>query len=120
MLPRLKAVLALSPIALAACTAQVTHPTKGVIEQQADIDFCTREANHKFWMDPIAALLHAYDCLEAKGYKRVNKALRAKVQQTVGPTAPRPPRPADAAVPAAPAPKSVEPCRVPCRPKRKG
>jgi hypothetical protein len=113
-------------LALAACTAQVTHPTKPLAEQQADIDFCTREANRKYWMDPIAALYHAYDCLEAKGYQRVNKALAAKVQQTVGPTAPRPPRPADAPVPppapapARPAPKPgvVEPCKIPCKPHK--
>jgi hypothetical protein len=90
------------------------------MEQQADIDFCTHEANHKFWMDPIAALYHAYDCLEAKGYKRV-KALQAKVQQTVGPNAPRPPHPA-AATTAAPAPPPkpgvIEPCRVPCKPHK--
>jgi hypothetical protein len=106
-------------IALAACTAQVTHPTKSLAEQQGDIDYCTREANHKYWMDPIAALLHAYDCLEAKGYQRVNKALQARVQKTVGPSAPRPPKPAEAAAPAAPArrPGLVEPCHVPCKGK---
>jgi hypothetical protein len=112
---------------LAACTAQVTHPTKTVSEQQVDIDSCTREANHKFWMDPVAALYNAYDCLEAKGYKRVNKAMAAKVEQTVGPSAPRPPRPADApaaGVAAKPPPKPpakpgvVEPCRVPCIPHK--
>jgi len=106
----MKPLLALLPLALAACTAQVTHPTKSVAEQQGDIDLCTREANHKYWMDPVAALLHAYDCLEAKGYQRVNKALQARVQKTVGPTAPRPARPADA-------PPVVEPCRVPCKGK---
>ena len=108
----------LPPLLLAACTAQVTHPTKSLAEQQSDIDFCTREANHKYWMDPIAALLHAYDCLEAKGYQRVSKALQARVKKTVGPTAPRAPRPAD---PQAPAPTTqpgvVEPCHVPCKPK---
>lgn len=114
-------------LALSACTAQVTHPSKTLAEQQVDIDACTREANRKYWMDPIAALLHAYDCLEAKGYKRVNKALQARVQQTVGPTAPPPPRPEGA--PPAPTPvkpvankappATVEPCRVPCK-RRKG
>ncbi|MBV9932078.1 MAG: hypothetical protein JO013_14200 [Alphaproteobacteria bacterium] len=112
----MKPLLALMPLALAACTAQVTHPTKSVAEQQADIDVCTREANHKYWMDPIAALYHAYDCLEAKGYQRVNKALQARVQKTVGPTAPRPARPADTPAPAA-QPGVVEPCHVPCKPK---
>lgn len=110
---RVTRLLALLPLALAACTAQVTHPTKSVAEQQVDIDLCTRDANHRYWMDPIAALLHAYDCLEAKGYKRVNKALQARVQQTVGPTAPRPPRPVEAAP--ASKPGTVEPCHIPCK-----
>ena len=109
-------LLAALPLALAACTAQVTHPTKSISEQQVDIDFCTHEANRKYWMDPIAALLHAYDCLEAKGYKRTNKTVAAKVRQTVGPTAPRPPKPAGATAPEPKAP--VGPCRVPCKPKR--
>jgi hypothetical protein len=118
MLRNVKTLVALLPLALAACTAQVTHPTKSLAEQQVDIDLCTRDANHKYWMDPIAALLHAYDCLEAKGYQRVNKALQARVQQTVGPTAPRPPRPADEPAVSRPAPASppapAQPCRVPC------
>jgi|GEM_PF-1519831 len=114
----MKPLLALLPfasaLALAACTAQVTHPTKSLAEQQVDIDFCTRDANHKYWMDPVAALLHAYDCLEAKGYQRVNKALQARVQKTVGPGAPRPPRPAETPAQTA-VPPVVEPCRVPCK-----
>ena len=44
---------------LGACTAQVTNPTKTLAEQQADIHFCTSQASHKYWMDPIAAL---YQC----------------------------------------------------------
>jgi len=102
-------LLAALLLALPACTAQVSHPTKSLAEQQADIDVCTHEANRKYWMDPIAALLHAYDCLEAKGYKRSNKAVAAKVRETVGPSAPRPPQP-PATKPGAP-----EPCRVPCK-----
>ena len=116
MPPRPTPLLALLSVALAACTAQVTHPTKSIAEQQVDIDLCTHEANRKYWMDPVAALLHAYDCLEAKGYKRTNKAVAAKVRETVGPSAPRPPEPPGTT---APAPKrgAVEPCRVPCKPK---
>ena len=92
--------LALLPL-LGACTAQVTHPTKTLAEQQADIHFCTSQAKHKYWMDPIAALYHAYDCLEAKGYKRSEKDLAAQVEHAVGerPAAPQPPG---------------QPCRVPC------
>ncbi len=69
---------------LAGCTAQVSHPTKTLAEQQVDVDVCTREANHKYWMDPIAALLNAYDCLEAKGYRKEKSGLEAQVQRAAG------------------------------------
>ena len=86
---------------LAGCTAQVSHPTKTLAEQQVDVDFCTREANHKYWMDPVAALLNAYDCLEAKGYKRGNASVSEKVESAVrGANRPKT--------------RPVEPCRVPC------
>jgi hypothetical protein len=78
------AASALLALLLAACTAQVSHPTKTLAEQQVDVDFCTREANHKYWMDPIAALLNAYDCLEAKGYKKVKRSLKAQVERAAG------------------------------------
>ena len=61
---------------LAACTAQVSHPTKTLAEQQADVDFCTKAANQKYWMDPIAALLNAYDCLRRRGIRRRRAASR--------------------------------------------
>ncbi|MBV8688418.1 MAG: hypothetical protein JOZ90_17775 [Alphaproteobacteria bacterium] len=96
MKPLLPALL----LPLAACTAQVSHPTKTLAEQQVDIDYCTQAANHKFWMDPIAALLNAYDCLEAKGYQRT-RAVRRNVESAVkGPNRP--------------AARPAEPCRVPC------
>ena len=54
-----------------------------------------------------------------------NKQLQANVQRTVGPTAPRPPRPASAPAAPTPAPATtpappptpgvVQPCRVPCK-----
>jgi hypothetical protein len=71
----------LAPV-LAACTAQVSHPTKTLAEQQADVGLCTREANHKYWMDPVAALLNAYDCLEAKGYRK--ESLEDQVERAAG------------------------------------
>jgi hypothetical protein len=88
-------------LSLAACAAQVTNPNKTLAEQQADIQLCTHQANHKYWMDPIAALYHAYDCLEAKGYKRSDHDFAAQVERAVGE------RPPPAKAPAAP-------CRVPC------
>ena len=93
---------ALISIALAGCTAAVTNPNKTAAEMQADIDLCTREANHKYWMDPVAALLHAYDCLDAKGYKRSRKDVATQVEQAIGEGPKAPPTPA-------------KPCVVPCR-----
>ncbi len=75
---------ALLALALAACTAQVSHPTKTLAEQQVDIDVCTSDANRKYWMDPVAALLNAYDCLEAKGYKKEKAGLKSKVERSAG------------------------------------
>ena len=90
-------------LCLAACTAKVSHPTKSLAEQQVDIDYCTQWANHKYWMDPIAALYNAYDCLEAKGYRRGQKDLAGQVEQALGEgqraRQPRPPN---------------QPCAVPC------
>ncbi|MEA3064478.1 MAG: hypothetical protein QOJ27_917 [Sphingomonadales bacterium] len=90
---------------LAACTAQVSHPTKTLAEQQVDIDFCTREANHKYWMDPVAALLNAYDCLEAKGYRKEKSGFEAQVERAASADRVRRRDPAD----------PTRPCTVPCR-----
>ena len=88
---------------LPACAAKVYHPTKSEPEMRADIKLCTDEANHKYWMDPIAALYNAYDCLEAKGYRRDHEDLAGKVEQALGEAEqarqPRPPN---------------QPCQVPC------
>jgi hypothetical protein len=89
-------------IALAGCAAQVQHPTKTLAEQQVDIDQCTDAANDKYWMDPIAALYNAYDCLEARGFKRGNKDVAARVERAVKDRPARPPAQPQA------------PCRVPC------
>ena len=95
-------LLLASSLLLAGCTAKVSHPTKTLAEQQVDIDMCTDMASDKYWMDPIAALYNAYDCLEAKGYKRGNKDVAARVERAVKE---RPPRPAA---------EPARPCRVPC------
>ncbi|MEA3003323.1 MAG: hypothetical protein QOH81_2111 [Sphingomonadales bacterium] len=97
--------LLLLGLALAGCTAQVTNPTKTLAEQQADIGLCTRQANHKYWMDPIAALYHAYDCLEAKGYRRSDKDFATQVDRALGEHPAQPPAPA-------------LPCRIPCGTRR--
>jgi hypothetical protein len=86
---------------LPACAARVTHPTKTVSEMQVDIDLCTDEANHRYWMDPVAALYNAYDCLEAKGYQRDGADLTTKVDEAMGGKTSRPREPA-------------RPCKVPC------
>ncbi|MDB5694315.1 MAG: hypothetical protein JWO81_3378 [Alphaproteobacteria bacterium] len=88
-------------VALAACAAQVSNPSKTLAEQQADIGFCTKQARHKYWMDPIAALYHAYDCLEAKGYRRSDKDFATQVDRAFGERPSQPPAP-------------VQPCRIPC------
>lgn len=75
---------ALLALAAAACTAQVSHPTKTLAEQQVDVDLCTSAANRKYWMDPIAALLNAYDCLEAKGYRKEKNSLKVQVERAAG------------------------------------
>ena len=90
---------------LAACTAQVSHPTKTLAEQQVDVDFCTKWANDKYWMDPVAALLNAYDCLEAKGYKKEKSGLEQQVKRAVGEDRVRRRDPSD----------PTRPCTVPCR-----
>jgi hypothetical protein len=97
-----KLSLSLLPVLLAGCAAQVSHPTKSEPEMRADIRGCTREANHKYWMDPVAALYNAYDCLEAKGYRREHGDLAGQVEQAMGQSRPQPKGPARA-------------CRVPCR-----
>ena len=89
---------------LQGCTATVTHPTKSPAEMQADVDFCTEQANRRYWMDPVAALYRAYDCLEARGYQRDEHDFATRVERALGerraePTSARP----------------AEPCRVPCK-----
>lgn len=96
--------LTLLALLLPACAAQVTHPTKSVAEMQMDIDFCTEAANRKYWMDPIAALYNAYDCLEARGYQRSKGDLSTKVERAMG-------EDRDRRGP----PDASKPCTVPCR-----
>jgi hypothetical protein len=90
-------------VGLAACTATVTHPTKSAAEMNADVTACTRESNRRYWMDPVAALYTAYDCLEARGYQRSERDFAAKVERAMGERAPPPPA------------HPPGPCRVPCR-----
>ena len=87
---------------LAACAAKVYHPTKTGPEMRVDVKYCTQKANHKYWMDPIAALYHAYDCLEAMGYRRDRDDMAAQVEQALGEGRALPKRP-------------PQPCRVPCK-----
>lgn len=99
---------ALIAAAVPACTATVYHPTKSGAEMQADVRLCTRDANHRYWMDPVAALYHAYDCLEAKGYSRNEHDFAARVERALGER--------DDPAPAAKAAAGpVRPCAVPCR-----
>ena len=84
------------------CTTKVYNPNKTAAQQQAYIAFCSQEANRKFWMDSIAALYNAYDCLKASGYTREQPALAAELERAFGGTPPKKTGP-------------VRPCTVPCR-----
>ena len=95
----------LSALLLAACTAQVSHPTKTLAEQQVDIQHCTEWANDKYWMDPVAALLNAYHCLEARGYRKEKAGLKEQVERAVGDDRVRRRDPKD----------PTRPCTIPCR-----
>jgi len=106
---------------LPACTATVYHPTKNNAEMQADVRLCTRESNRRYWMDPVAALYHAYDCLETKGYSRNEHDFAARVERALGEregvpagqNAGNSASSGGASSRAAPGP--VRPCAVPCR-----
>jgi hypothetical protein len=102
--------LVLPALALAACVAKVSHPTKTQAEMQVDIDRCIDEAvagrpASGLAIDPLGELEDTYDCLEKLGYSR-GKATRDEVASRA---AERPPR--RQGEPRAPA----EPCRVPCK-----
>jgi hypothetical protein len=99
----LAAAAAAAAAALPACTANVYHPTKSAAEMQADVDSCTSRANRRYWMDPVAALYRAYDCLEARGYQRSEGDFSARVERALGER-----RRERAAA-------TAEPCAVPCR-----
>ena len=90
------------PLLAAGCTTTVSHPTKTAQQQAADIQLCSDEAHRKYWMDALAALYSAYDCLEAKGYSRQEPSLGTELQRALGGKPP-------------PKPGPVLPCRVPCR-----
>ena len=106
----MKRVLPLAAIAAAAvqaCTASVYHPTKSASEMQADVNLCTRESNRRYWMDPVAALYNAYDCLEAKGYSRSRQDFAARVERALGEGQPAAAKAAET--------QTRLPCRVPCK-----
>ena len=91
-------------VLIAACAAKVTHPTKTAVQMQADIDLCTTEANRTYWMDPVAAMYNAYDCLEAKGYQRDSAHISTQVEKALG-EAPAKKKPQ----------RLAKPCAVPCK-----
>ncbi len=95
----------LLPLALiyACAPARVIHPTKTTAQMQADIALCTREANNTYWMDPIAAMYNAYDCLEAKGYQRDSTHISSQVERALGEAKKKPPT------------GPAKPCAIPCR-----
>ena len=98
MRPLLLALLLLA----GGCTTKVYNPNKTAAQQQADIAFCSEQANRRFWMDSIAALYNAYDCLEAKGYTREQPGIGTGLERALGG------RPAKL-------PAEDRPCAIPCR-----
>jgi hypothetical protein len=96
-----KLSLLLLTVLLAGCVTEVSHPTKSESEMREDIRLCRRAADHKYWMEPLAALYKTYDCLEAKGYRREQDDLSGRVERATaeGPAQPKAP---------------AKPCRVPC------
>ena len=100
----MRVLLLLLPLLVGGCATKVYNPGKTLAQQQADIQFCSDEANRRFWMDSIAALYNAYDCLEAKGYTREQPAIGADLERALGGGTRGKPGP-------------VLPCRVPCRGK---
>lgn len=101
-LPRTSLAALALPALLASCATSVYHPLKSDLEMQADVNLCTTAANKKYWMDPVAALLNAYDCLEAQGYSRKNKAFARQVEKSASGTE-------------SDNPSSATPCKVPCK-----
>ena len=105
-----KIVAAALGLLLVGCATKVQHPNKSSAEMQADVRFCKAEANRRFYFDPVAALYHAYGCLDAKGYERGSVAMQPDVERALIGTAAAP-RPAAAPEKREP----VKPCTVPCR-----
>jgi hypothetical protein len=89
------------PLLATGCATKVYHPVKTAEQQQADIQFCSDEANRIYWMDALAALYEAYDCLEARGYTREQPIMDADVKRALGGGGRKE--------------GPVQPCKVPCR-----
>ena len=98
----MKILFPLILLLLLGCAAKVVHPTKTAAEMQTDIDFCTTQANRDYWMDPVAAMYHAYDCLEARGYQRDSTHISSQVEKALGEAPKKKPQ------------GSAKPCAVPC------
>jgi len=99
----MKLAILLAPLLLVACATRVTHPERSTEQMRADVERCSDQANRRYWMDPVAALYNAYDCLDALGYQRNRTGFEAFVEeQLAGRRRPAPAGPAY--------------CQVPCRP----
>ena len=98
----MRLLLFVLPLLVAGCATRVYNPNKTAQQQAADIELCSDYANGRFWMDSIAALYDAYDCLEAKGYTREQKGLAADLERALGGGPRKKPGP-------------VKACVVPCR-----
>jgi hypothetical protein len=52
------------------CTTTVSHPTRTAAQQKADIRRCNAAAERRYKYDAISLTVAAFNCLEAKGYRR--------------------------------------------------
>ncbi len=104
-IPDMKLALCALVLLLAGCTATVWHPDRTREQMEADIARCTDEADRRYSLDAVAAMLDAFSCLEEMGYRRQHSGLAARVEEDLK----QRPRPA----PSAPPPGA--PCQVPCR-----
>ena len=101
-------ILVFLPVALllAGCATKVQHTSKSPAEMRADVRFCKSEATRRYSLDPVAALYHAYGCLDAKGYERGSAFALPEVGRALS---------GSPAAPTEPAGQPVKPCAVPCR-----
>jgi len=82
------------------CTTTVSHPTRTTAQQKADIRRRGALAERRYKYDAVSMTVAAFNCLEAKGYKREGTVAGFRRARGAAPPARR---------------ISRTPCQVPCR-----